>query len=131
LAEEANLALVRRIFEDWRAADYSDVGWADPQIEFFSEGPQGGVHHGIEAMSRAFRAWLDAFEEFGVEPVGFEASGDAVLVEVRFSGRGKTSGMPLDSLRGANVFVIRDGRVVRLELHIDFDRARRQFLSQT
>ena len=130
MSEEANLALVRRIFDAWRAGDYSDVGWADPQIEFFTEGPSGGETHGIEAMARAFRAWLDAFEEFGTEPVGFEAKGDAVLVEVRFSGRGKASGMPLDSLRGANVFVIRDGLAVRLELHIDVDHARRRFLAQ-
>ena len=131
MSEETNLELVRRIFERWRAGDYTDVGWADPQIEFLTEGPDGsGVHHGIEEMNRAFIAWLDAFEEFGTEPVAFEGDGDAVLAEVRFSGRGKASGMPLDTLRGANVFVIRGGLVARLELHIDLERARQSFREQ-
>jgi ketosteroid isomerase-like protein len=132
VSEEANLALVRGIFERWSADDFSDVGWADPEIEFLTEGPtDAGLHRGIEAMAGAFRSWLDAFDGFGVEPVSFEAAGDAVLAEVRFRGRGKGSGLPLDAMRGANVFAIRNGRVVRLELHIDVDRARRQFLDQT
>jgi ketosteroid isomerase-like protein len=128
VSAEANLAIVRRIFEAWDRGDYSDVSWADPEIEFLTEGPSDpGVHRGVEAMSRSFREWLDAFDEFGTEPVSFDAEGYAVLVGVRFRGRGKSSGMPLDTLRGANVFVVRDGRVVRLELHIDFERARRRF----
>ena len=130
MSQEANLALVRSIFDAWTAGDYSDVAWADPEIEFLTEGPSAGLYHGIEEMARVFRGWLDAFDQFATEATAFEAHGDAVFVEARFHGRGKASGMPLDALRGANVFVIRDGRVVRLELHIDVDHARERVRSR-
>ena len=128
MQEEANLALVRSVFDAWTAGDYTDVSWADPAIEFVIQGPAAGTYHGIRAMTRVFRDWLTAFEEFSVEAIAFEAHGDAVFTEARFHGRGKASGMPLEALRGANVFVIRDGRVVRLELHLDVELARRRAL---
>ena len=54
-----------------------------------------------------------------------ELDGERVLVLNRFSGRGKTSGMEIGQMltRPANVFYIRDGKVTRLVLYFDVNRA--------
>ncbi|HEX2128234.1 MAG TPA: nuclear transport factor 2 family protein [Solirubrobacterales bacterium] len=128
MSEEANLALVRRIYEAWEAGRFGDVSWADPELEFeIAGGPDQGVYSGLGAMDEAFTRWLNEFEGFRVEATGIEARGDVVLTAVRFHGRAKTSGVPLEGFRGSNLFFIRDGRVVRLELHMDSEGARRRF----
>lgn len=97
--EAENLTAVRRIFEGWTRNDFSDVSWADPELEFeIARGHEAGIYAGIAEMTRVFAGWLGAFEEFGVEPVDFTASGDHVLVVVQFHGRGKGSGFPVEKL---------------------------------
>jgi ketosteroid isomerase-like protein len=57
------------------------------------------------------------------EPVGarqceaerYVESGDLVVVLTRYSGRGKGSGAPVETL-GAHVWTMRDGKAVRLEV---------------
>jgi ketosteroid isomerase-like protein len=44
--------------------------------------------------------------------------GDRVLVLSRQSGRGKRSGVPLDTEYG-DIFTIRDGKIVRWELYME------------
>jgi ketosteroid isomerase-like protein len=48
-----------------------------------------------------------------------------VLVLLRFSGRGKTSGLELGQMRakGANVIHVRDGKVTRIVAYWDRERA--------
>jgi len=54
-----------------------------------------------------------------------ELDEERVLVLMRHGGRGKTSGVAVEQLdqRGANLFDLRDGKVVRLTLYWHRDRA--------
>jgi ketosteroid isomerase-like protein len=54
-----------------------------------------------------------------------ELDDERVLVLNRFGGRGKTSGLDIGQMRakGANLFHIRDGKVIRVVLYGDRDRA--------
>jgi ketosteroid isomerase-like protein len=65
----------------------------------------------------AVREWMepDAFEEQQVEPLGFEASGDRVLMRQRTTARGAGSGIELDVETWA-VFTFDDGFIVRGEV---------------
>jgi ketosteroid isomerase-like protein len=124
---QANRDLVRSIYADWERGDWSSASWAHPQIEYVMvDEPGSEIHRGVPAMADAWRAFLTAWEEYRLEPVEYRALDDErVLVLVHAYGRGKSSRVELDrSTRGdggANVFHIRDGRVIRLEAY--FDRA--------
>jgi ketosteroid isomerase-like protein len=61
---------------------------------------------------------VDAFEDYEVAPEKFTAVGDAVLVHVRVTGRGRASGVPLEA-RVVQAWVLRDGQVVRAEVYPD------------
>jgi ketosteroid isomerase-like protein len=123
----ANLDLVRSIYPAWERGDWSSAEWAHPEIEFVqADGPARWSVAGVAALAEAWREFLDTWEEWRVEPEEYrELDEERVLVLVRIRGRGKTSGLEVDeiSASGANLFHLRDGKVTRLALYWDRDRA--------
>lgn len=123
-----NLDFVRSIYSDWERGDFSHAAWADPQIEFvIADGPDPGSWTGVANMARAFRQRLSAWTKFRVEADELRALGDdSVLVLLHVTaGRGKLSGHELAPIAGpgANHFQIRNGKVSRLVVYLDRDRA--------
>jgi ketosteroid isomerase-like protein len=123
----ANLDLVRSIYADWERGDFGSATWADPQIEFvFADGPSPGRWTGVSGMREGFRDFLSAWESYGVESAEYrELDPERVLAMVSFSGSGKGSELDLGQMhsKNANLFHIRDGKVTRLVLYWDRNRA--------
>jgi len=123
----ANLDLVRSIYSDWERGDFSSTEWADPEIEFgFADGPEPGGWTGLAGMAEGWRVFESTWEDFRPQPTEYRALDDErVLVVVQFGGRAKTSGMELGqiSARNASLLQLRGGKVVRLTLYWDRDRA--------
>ena len=122
-----NLELVRSIYAAWERGDFSSAAWAHRDIEFvIPEGPDRGTFRGVVPMAQTWGAFLNAWDDYRVEADDYrEVDGERVLVLMKHGGRGKTSSMDVDHLRteGANLFEIRDGKVTRLVIHWDRDRA--------
>jgi hypothetical protein len=77
-------------------------------------------------MAEAVRDYLSAWENFRSEADEYrELDAERVLVLDRRAGRGKGSGVELEQLRarGANLFQISAGKVTRLVVYGDRDRA--------
>jgi ketosteroid isomerase-like protein len=124
---QENVEIVRGIYRAWQRGDFSSYDWADPAIEFhIRSGPDDAVHHGVEAMGRAWRDWLGAWEDFKTECPEFIDAGDEVLVLATFRGRGRASGLPIEGMPGAALFSLRDGKVVRLGTYTDPAEARQE-----
>ena len=119
-----NLDLVRSIYADWERGDFSRADWADPDIEFVvADGLAPGEWRGVVAMAQGWREWLEAFEGHIVQADGLrELDGERVLVQVTISARGKRSGTEAHA-SGANVFHVSAGKVTKLVLYWDGDRA--------
>jgi ketosteroid isomerase-like protein len=122
---QENVELIRKLYRGWERGDFSSVEWADPEIEFrLKSGPDEAVHHGVEAMRRAWREWLRAWLDFRSVADEFIDMGDQVLVLAQFRGRGKASGLSVDAMhQGAALFRVRDGKVVGLTTYTDRDEA--------
>jgi hypothetical protein len=91
-----------------------------------ADGPTPGVWRGIAAMGAAWGEAISPFEDLHVEAEEIRPVDDArVLVLTHNTGRGKLSGMEVGEVatRGANLLTICDGKVVRLALYFDRDRA--------
>ena len=123
----ANLDLVRSIFAAWNRGDYSSAEWAHPEIEYvIADGPSPGSWKGVAGMADAWRDFLSAWEEARAQAVDYrELDDQRVLVLFHRSGRGKTSGIDMDQFhsRGANLFHIQAGKVTRLVIYMDAERA--------
>jgi ketosteroid isomerase-like protein len=69
------------------------------------------------------RDWLSAWSDWRVAAVEFrEIDDEHVSVTVNNSGRGKATGLEIKS-RGANLFRVRNGKVVKLVSYWDRDDA--------
>ena len=113
-----NLDLVRSIYAVWERGDYSSAEWAHPEIEFvIVGGPDPGKWHRLSGMAEGWRGWLAAWDDHRAEVDEYRELDDGrFLVLGRISGRGKTSGMDVET-EFANLMEVRDGAVVALTLY--------------
>jgi ketosteroid isomerase-like protein len=122
-----NVEVVRSIFAAWERGDFSHAEWAHPEIELvIADGPTPGSWTGVAEMAEVWREGLSAFEELRNEADEYRVlDEERVLVLMHFSGRGKTSGVEVGDIhmKGANVFQVRGGKVTRLVLYWDRERA--------
>lgn len=120
----ANVDLVRSIYTAIGRGDYGSAAWADPGIEYVhADGPEPGSVTGLDGMAQSLRKIFGAFRDLRSEAEDYrELDAERVLVLVRASGRGKISALPIDQ-RGAEVFEIHDGKVTRIVVYFDRDRA--------
>jgi ketosteroid isomerase-like protein len=121
----ANLELVRSIYAQWERGDFSRTAeWADPQIDWVRFGaPGASAWTGVNAMVEAADELLGGFEQLRAEADDYRDLGDErVLVLTRWIVRDRSSESDVEQLR-ANLFRIRDGKVVRLIFYRDRERA--------
>jgi ketosteroid isomerase-like protein len=123
----ANVELVRSILAANRRGDYSSTGWADPEIEFvIADGPSPSSWKGLAGMAEGWRELASAWEDFRTEADEFRPlDEERVLVLIHRTGRGKVSGLELAAMltKGASVFHVRGGKVTRLVVYFDRERA--------
>jgi ketosteroid isomerase-like protein len=124
---QENVEVVRSIQSKWERGDYTSVEWAHPDIDYvFADGPTLGRWTGVAEMAGAWRDFLGAWKEYRVEASEYrELDNERVLVLVHRSGRGKRSGLDLGRMQGqgANLFHVQDGKVTKLVLYFDSERA--------
>ena len=123
----ANLDLVRSILARWERGDYTSVEWAHPDIEYvIVGGPVPGRWTGLAAMEEGARHFLSGWAELCTLADEYRELDDArVLVLTRGAGHGKTSGLDLAQMRttGAILFQMRRGKVTKIAVYYDRDRA--------
>jgi ketosteroid isomerase-like protein len=99
-----------------------------PDLEVVTVGPEytgeGTVYRGLDGFLEFWQDWLGPWESFGIETEEYLDAGDKVVQLARQVGRTKTGDMPVES-SGAAVMTFRDGRLTRIEFHLDRERALR------
>jgi len=122
---QANVELVRAIYDRFRAADTDGaLALQHPEIEIHDrpQAPDPQVYRGHEGVLKALRVSQEAFESLDVVPEEFLEVGERVVVVFRFQGTGRESGVPIDE-QLAHVWTIRSGKAVRMEVHSGRDEA--------
>jgi ketosteroid isomerase-like protein len=122
-----NLEFVRSIYAAWERDDYSSTEWAHPDVEFvLADGPDPGSWKGRAGMAEGWRTFLSNWGDYHFEVEEYrELDEERILVLLRISGRGRTSRLELGQVgaNGANLLHVRGGKVTRLALYFDRDRA--------
>ena len=85
----------------------------DEKVEWDYVGafPEIQTAHGPAEVSEFLREWSEAFDDFSFQAEEIVDAGDSVVVEVRQSGRGKETGVQVES-HAWQVFTLRNGKVV-------------------
>jgi uncharacterized protein len=122
----ANADLIRPIYEEWSRGNWRpafDV--YDPHMEWgWSDEFPGiaGVFEDRRDPNPRLRSWLSPWEHWSVQVDDYLELGDHVVVLATYHGRGKGSGVEIYQ-EGAHVFELRDGKVVRLEIFANREKA--------
>jgi ketosteroid isomerase-like protein len=128
---QENVEVVRASWEAWSRGDIDALfDFYDPAIEWdmtHSLVPDMGVYHGHEGVREFFREWW----AFDVEPEEFIDADESVIVRARHGGRGRAStvgGVEIPAYysempRFWQVYRLRGGRAVRVEVYLDEDEA--------
>jgi ketosteroid isomerase-like protein len=123
---EANVDTLRRGYEALNRGDLTDVMdlidenlvWDGGDLSPDGQSPTPG-----RASFEAFvRSWIDAFDDFRIEPREVIEEEPFLLALVRQSGRGRASGAPIE-IEIAHLWTIADGRAIRLQSHRTRDAA--------
>jgi ketosteroid isomerase-like protein len=77
------------------------------------------VYEGHEGVRRFWRQWLSSWEWVEFEQERYIDAGDQVVVFQRTHARGRTSGVQTDFGDYAQVWTLRDGKVVRVQFYTD------------
>jgi ketosteroid isomerase-like protein len=119
-----NLDLVRSIYADWERGDFSSVEWAHPEIEWvIADGPAPGTWTGLAGSWHEF---LSAWHKLRLEAQDYrEIDHERVLVVALGGAGGKISTLVFGQMQAklANLFHVRGGKVTRLVVYFDLDRA--------
>jgi ketosteroid isomerase-like protein len=108
---QANVEVVRRLFECYARGDYTEAAAclaADVVYEVGQELPS----RGREAVRAMWERWDSTWDEMETVPEEFVDAGDRVLVTVRYSARGRGSGIEYEE-RLFDVYTFSDGLCVR------------------
>jgi ketosteroid isomerase-like protein len=100
----------------------------EPDVEVVRIGPEytgeGITYRGLAGFLEFWTDWLEPWQSFRIETEGFRDAGDKVVQLARQTGLMEAGGAPIES-HGAAVMTFRGGKVTRIELHLDRDRALR------
>lgn len=89
----------------WDMSHYT--GWLEDQ-----------TYPGMEGAARFMAEWTDSWDEWEWEVESLHEAGDKVVGILRQSGRSKSTGVRVE-MRFAQVFTLRDGRQIRMEMYDD------------
>jgi ketosteroid isomerase-like protein len=121
---QENVKAVRAAWQAWERGDMEALfALYDPSIVWdrthYGAHELSAVYHGHDGIRQFFRAWLAPFEDYHAHPEEFIDTGEAVVVRIRQGGRGKRSGVDVEMPPYWQVYRLRDGRAVRIEVYRD------------
>jgi ketosteroid isomerase-like protein len=122
---EQNVELAKRAIDAYNRRDLEALRELnDPDVEVdwsASRGVEAGLYRGIDAALRFYQGYFDAFEEILIEPDGFRAAGESVVISNVSRSRGR-EGIEVFA-RSALVLTFRAGRVLRVCLYQETEQA--------
>jgi len=116
--------IVRGLYEAFGKGDVPAVlGSFDPTIQWREAEnflyADGNPYVGPQAVADGvFQRIVSDVEDFAVVPEHFVESADTVVVEGRYKGKMKATGVPVDA-QFAHVWELRNGKVVRFQQYTD------------
>jgi ketosteroid isomerase-like protein len=123
---QENIDKVQAFITAYNARDFDAAMESfDPAIDWILPARQRSDScHGPDEIRRFWNGLDETFEELWLEPQEFVDGGDRVATRLRFHGRGKGSGLEIETEMYHQVTTFQDGRMVRIEYFAEWAEAR-------
>jgi ketosteroid isomerase-like protein len=122
----SNADLLREVYSEWERGNWRPkfAIYGDEMVWGWSEEFPGlaGVCHDPEERNQRVAEWLSGWDDWRCEAEQFIEDGDTVVALCKYGGRGRGSGVRVDT-KGAHLWRLRDGKVVYLEIFATRERA--------
>jgi ketosteroid isomerase-like protein len=115
---QGNVEIVRVLFAAYMqddAATVRDLTDVNLVISGRPDQPDVDDFHGYEGLLQSSAQWREVWDEHTFEATGFRDAGDLVFVSAREWGKGRASGVPIES-RSTFVVKLSHGKVVRIQI---------------
>jgi hypothetical protein len=112
---QENVEIVRRAIESVNGGQIDEQCF-DARVEYntIPEGPVGGTYHGVTGVRQGLRSLQEAWDDIKVAALSFVEVDDAVVASVRYTVRGRGSGVTLSG-EEPWVFWLRNRLIYRLD----------------
>jgi ketosteroid isomerase-like protein len=122
---QENVEKTRDFIEAYNRRDFdAAVADFDPQLQWVLPAHQRSDSCvGPEEVIRFWEGLDETFEELRLDPQEFVDAGDRVAVRLRYYGRGKGSGIELETEMYHQVTAFRCGMIIRIEYVTSWPRA--------
>jgi ketosteroid isomerase-like protein len=111
---EENIEILREMLSRFEAGDRTALkAFFDEEVVWDTAAatPGAGVYRGHDGIEQFFADWLEAWEDPTVEYLELIDAGDSAVSVFRWSGRGRTSGVPAQG-DFFGVYTLHDGKVI-------------------
>jgi ketosteroid isomerase-like protein len=95
-----------------------DIEWVEPAEALGRED-----RHGVEGALENYESWTGTYQDYGGEIAEIEDEGDGVLVHFVQRGTPRGGSKPVEE-SVYQLWTVRDGRAVRMQMFFDADEAR-------
>jgi ketosteroid isomerase-like protein len=115
---QVNVELVQAAFEAYFRGDEPAIlalAASDVIVTQPPDQPDLYDYHGHDGLLAAMAEWVGEWDDYSIEVLRVRDVGDYVLVDTRQRGRGKGSGVPVES-EVPFVFTVRQGKIVRWQM---------------
>ena len=114
-----DLETLRGVYEEWARGEFWNADVYDPEIVSVlgDSLPDPGTYKGIDGLDKGFRGWLESWRELRFELEERIPAGERIVVVFHQTGIGRTSGIRAE-MEGGHVWTMRNGKAVRLEVHM-------------
>jgi ketosteroid isomerase-like protein len=123
---QENVERVRESYERFQATGEFDPEFTDPEFVWdmstFRHWPGQQEYHGVEGAQQFLDEWLETWDDWELELEELHDAGNQVVAIVRQRGRSKAMGLPVD-MTLAQVFTLRDGKQVRMQMYAQTSEA--------
>ena len=125
---QQNVDVVRQGLEAFNSEDMERIlAFVDPDFETAVSGElsaEPDTYRGHDGIRRYFESFRDAMDEIRFEPERFWDAGEAVVVTLRLTAKGRQTAIRVEQ-RIAQVWSIRDGRAVSVRTYTSIAEALR------
>lgn len=123
---QRNLEIVRRVNAAFSSGDIESVlALMHPDFET-AVGPELSVepdtYRGHDGIRRYFNSFRSAMDEIRFHPESFREAGASVVVGVRLSAKGRSTGIMVEQHLG-QVWTIRDGKAIAVRSYVSYREA--------
>ena len=123
---QENVEIVRRVNAAFNSGDMERIlALMHPDVETAvgpELSPEPDTYRGHDGIRRYFDSFREVMDQIRFDPADFRETGASVVVAVRLSAKGRSTGISVEQHLG-QVWTVHDGRAIQIRSYVSYPEA--------